>query len=154
MFFCFRNSVTPGDPGCHRVPEKNICPINTPGSLSPPSTISHIHCQKLGKRGLLAIAYCNKTHCNIGIQCHKVLIWLDNVFNDQRTIYLFGRMLYWKKVSEAGCKVTLVSFLSLLCVFSNASSNCSPVRTHSHIGYIYLTFLHCVFSNASSNGLH
>ena len=32
-------------------------------------------------------------------------------------------------------------------------SKCLPVRMQSHIGYIYLTFLHCVFSNVSSNPL-
>ena len=40
------------------------------------------------------------------------------------------------------------------CAFSDVSSNCLPVRMHSHIGCICLTFLHCAFSNVSSNCLH
>ena len=60
-----------------------------------------------------------------------------------------------KKVSKAGSVVTLdfICLTSLLCVFSNASSDCLPDMRHSHMRYIYWTFLHCAFSNVTSEHL-
>ena len=57
------------------------------------------------------------------------------------------------------CIVTLVAFVGLfptvhfqMCpqMACSRRSNCLPERMQSHIGCIYLTFLHCAFSNVSS----
>ena len=59
-----------------------------------------------------------------------------------------------QNASPSRGKVILFAFFTFQhCAFSNVSSNCLPVRMHSHTGYICLAFLHCVFSNESSNCL-
>ena len=57
----------------------------------------------------------------------------------------------YKKMQSHICGICL-TFLH--CVFSNASSNRLPERTHSHIGCIFFTFRHCAFSNVSPRRLH
>ena len=45
-------------------------------------------------------------------------------------------------------------YLSFLhCAFSNVSSNCLPQKGHNHIDCICSNFLHCAFSNVFSNCL-
>ena len=89
-----------------------------------------------------------KFYNSIFFTIFKILTFLDHFDNDNDNprdlcngyIKLFSAML-------------ISCFFILHCAFSNVSSNRLPYGMHSHIGYIYLTFLQSAFLNASLNCL-